>query len=623
MTIYEKNCAALEKQDRYLPILQKLNSLGNKSVDSIKAGVEYIGDRPVLYAENEGRFFQLASMYSDDDQLDRWQAGLNVKYNSNYILFGMGTGMYARRLLSITSKVSIVLVYEPSIEVFKAVIENYDITDILENEKLVFIFPFYETECGLQLVAMLNNLIPLSNVFDTHLLMYPNYPLLFEKYAAELMSKFDQFQQSVLRTSGTKSKYSELFLNNIFKNLHRFYYSKDIFSLTKKIANNATGIVVSSGPSLDKNIELLKKARGKTIIMATDSSVKALLAHDIVPDMFVSVDPGKPLSIFQVPGMENVPIAAPLTIVPGAFEGHENNTFVLHVDPFILKFFKKENIFMDSMSTGGSVAHDCTSLLVFLNVHNIIFVGQDLSYSNDREFAAGTVNETLTYAKEDSVYIDAYGGEGKVRTNSRYVYFRDWFERAIETLKDFTFINATEGGARIAGALEMTLEKALEEYCPVDTDLAMLAENAEELFTPDVKIRYMDYLLSMGDNLVEFKNIIETAIKIFNDMKIIAVKDKVDSKKLAELFKDSDIYYEQISKHPMHFYANLVVQDKAVDQIVAAAINVKEDEKQELINTIDISIKRYSLLLEGTAIIENLYKENAANWKKIRSELGN
>ena len=78
--------------------------------------------------------------------------------------------------------------------------------------------------------------------------------------------------------------------------------------LIKNIENeNKEGypaFIVSAGPSLDKNIDMLKEVKGRGMIMAVDTAIKPLLKKGIVPDIVASVDPHKPLELFQYRGTE-------------------------------------------------------------------------------------------------------------------------------------------------------------------------------------------------------------------------------------------------------------------------------------------------------------------------------
>ena len=66
--------------------------------------------------------------------------------------------------------------------------------------------------------------------------------------------------------------------------------------------------IVSAGPSLDKNIDELKNIKGRGVIMAVDTAIKPLLKKGIVPDIVASVDPHKPLELFEIEGVQNIPM---------------------------------------------------------------------------------------------------------------------------------------------------------------------------------------------------------------------------------------------------------------------------------------------------------------------------
>lgn len=135
--------------------------------------------------------------------------------------------------------------------------------------------------------------------------------------------------------------------------------------------------MVASGPSLDKNIDELKGLKGKAFIMAADSALRVLLKHDIIPDMFVSVDALKNQKHFEYPGVENIPI----------FTDGTNNFrtllkvkapkfFMNDMNPHVNYFLTKREILLPSFSSGGSVANDGYALAAAMGFQTIILVGQ-------------------------------------------------------------------------------------------------------------------------------------------------------------------------------------------------------------------------------------------------------
>lgn len=67
--------------------------------------------------------------------------------------------------------------------------------------------------------------------------------------------------------------------------------------------NGGTAIIVSAGPSLDKNVEDLKKAEGKAMIIAVDTALKTVLRAGVRPDLTICVDPRKEIEFL---GMNNL-----------------------------------------------------------------------------------------------------------------------------------------------------------------------------------------------------------------------------------------------------------------------------------------------------------------------------
>ncbi|MGL4368507.1 MAG: hypothetical protein ACRCUT_02365, partial [Spirochaetota bacterium] len=74
-----------------------------------------------------------------------------------------------------------------------------------------------------------------------------------------------------------------------------------------------------------------------------------------------------------------------------------------------------------------------------------------------------TINQRIV-RKRKIKYVDAWGGKGRVITDFVMDLYRQWFEDSCGTVA-ITVINATEGGARIHSAQEMTLEEAAKSIC--------------------------------------------------------------------------------------------------------------------------------------------------------------
>ena len=95
----------------------------------------------------------------------------------------------------------------------------------------------------------------------------------------------------------------------------------------------STGIVVAAGPSLNKNIKELKKAKGKALIIIVDTAIKPLLNAGIVPDMFFIVDALKPVELVEIEGADTIPLVTTLNAALGGIRlsQGERSSFMMSI----------------------------------------------------------------------------------------------------------------------------------------------------------------------------------------------------------------------------------------------------------------------------------------------------
>ncbi|EAJ3174440.1 motility associated factor glycosyltransferase family protein, partial [Campylobacter coli] len=278
-------------------------------------------------------------------------------------------------------------------------------------------------------------------------------------------------------------------LNNIPKLLSHGIF-QDFLKKRKGKVKNA--IIVSTGPSLTKQLPLLKQYANKATIFCADSAYPILAKHNIKPDYvcmlerddivskcfdndFKEFDKGILFILASVVHKEVI-----------EFLERNNRKYMLVHRPlhFAASLNLKE---FGYIGVGASVANMAYELAASLRHENIIFIGQDLAYAEDgsshpREHIYGNKGEKI----RGEVYTLAYGGEKQVRTQLTWNLFRQAFEKDIfwakEKLKINTY-NCTEGGARIEGTIEKpfkeTCEALLKEDLKKPFDRSKILENKE------------------------------------------------------------------------------------------------------------------------------------------------
>ncbi|ELM1262512.1 motility associated factor glycosyltransferase family protein, partial [Campylobacter jejuni] len=262
--------------------------------------------------------------------------------------------------------------------------------------------------------------------------------------------------------------------------------------LSKRKNLSDTAIIVSTGPSLTKQLPLLKKYASKATIFCADSSYPILAKHGIKPDYVLS--------------LERIPLTSEFFNNDfGEFD--KDILFILksYVHPHTIKYLQKNNrafiltsrpsSFIENINLypygyvgyGPSVAHMAYEFATHLSHKNIIFIGQDLAYAKDgfshtKDYKNLDKHEGHFQRDKGKFQCLAYGGNGKVESSFVWTLFRHNFEKDIVNIKmnyHITTYNCTEGGARIEGTIEKPFLWACENL--LDKDLNKPFEKLEPL----------------------------------------------------------------------------------------------------------------------------------------------
>ena len=127
--------------------------------------------------------------------------------------------------------------------------------------------------------------------------------------------------------------------------------------MTEVIPRDMPAIVVAAGPSLNKNIDELKRAKGKAFIIAVDTAIKPLLKKGIIPDMFAIVDGKKPIELVQNEEVKKIPLLTSISASHDVLEYHTGMKFFYNEgDIYINSMFFMNGKILEPLACGGSVA---------------------------------------------------------------------------------------------------------------------------------------------------------------------------------------------------------------------------------------------------------------------------
>ncbi|EIX0437857.1 motility associated factor glycosyltransferase family protein, partial [Campylobacter coli] len=320
-------------------------------------------------------------------------------------------------------------------------------------------------------------------------------------YFLELMSHYyERFHEDIL---GLNKKLAENFKNSIvshgndpldaLQGIEQFVYNlpqmithpsyKELLSKRKGISD--TAIIVSTGPSLTKQLPLLKKYANKATIFCADSSYPILAKHGIKPDYVCMLERTEITAEFFNHDFgefdKDIVFVCAGVVHPKAIEYLKGRNRKYLIIPRYLYFpiYIKLKYF-DFLYNTPSVAHMACYLSLHLNHKNIIFIGQDLAYAENGNSHPDDYQNSANYESQmyEHILTEAYGGKKEIKTHEFWIFFKQILEAMIIKYHITTY-NCTEGGARIEGTIEKPFLWACENL--LDKDLNKPFEKLEPL----------------------------------------------------------------------------------------------------------------------------------------------
>ena len=536
----EKNLAELDK--RYPGIKQLVEDRRDELLAEEKCAVteerSYIGET-ILKVRMEGKELYLAGKRNPIGPVAN-QLNLLGKIvpNAPVLIVGMGNIRYLEEVLSRTDASVLVLLYEPSFSVFDRQLELIDVERIWKKRTILLLVEGINAD-GLESAMrtlLVRDRIPLMKSF-----YLPNY----EIFCAEKLRDFYRLMKKLTEpfaiNLNTMIKFVEVAAENFYHNVEYLRKGFRAGQLDKAFPQGMPAIVISAGPSLNNNIQELKRAKNRAFLIATDTAMKPLLKKGIVPDMYAMLDGKKPLKLVAVEEARSIPL---LTLVTGAKEILDFHTgkkfFVNENYLYIQEMFDMHHQKLERLQYGGSVATLAFSLACHLAFSPIIFVGQDLAYTGNKSHADGTFQDKMETV-DTSKYLMVPGNyEEQVPTRTDYNSYRIWFEEFISswTKRYHTrFINATEGGARIEGTELMSLREAIDTFCTREADIAACIEQLEPTFNEEEQKALLTYFHDTPKVIHKIVILAEEGEKIYRKLDRLCRNGNMDKTAYLKLLK--------------------------------------------------------------------------------------
>ncbi|HEF1415008.1 TPA: motility associated factor glycosyltransferase family protein, partial [Campylobacter jejuni] len=381
-------------------------------------------------------------------------------------IYGIGNALLIKNL---SKHYKHLFVFESEIELFILALSTIDLSEELKVYKVV-LFDCVAKDLEIQIAMIFDQQSILEYLSLYEMFINTSYYLRF--YEKQIVF----LNEVCLKTIGVAVRNADIscflplltyeqFLQNIPSMLESIPFQR-ILSQRKNKFDNA--IVVSAGPSLAKQLSLLKAYQDKAVIFCADGALSMLEKEGIIPDYVTNLDfTDLAMKFFQ--NKENLKqsiIALECATHPNIVRSlnAENCMIVLRNKALYQRFNLNDFGYID---TGTHVSHFSYTLALALGFKNIIMIGQDLAFDEEGNSHSKGFDFGEKFSGEeniDKLKVPAYGGKGEVLTHITWNDYRIKLEYLFACNEQKAkFYNATEGGARINFTEELSFKECCEK----------------------------------------------------------------------------------------------------------------------------------------------------------------
>lgn len=390
----------------------------------------------------------------------------------------------------------------------------------ISNDKILFIEPittFERFDTKQYDIVFGDNLDTIQEAIEGKLRFFsrkinvicaPNYDKIFHSLYVNVLKKVKDIQNLNIVYNNTIRDLSVTWQENSIRNMLPTYINGSLNVLEKYY--NCPVIVASGGPSLTKQLNLLKEIRKNVILIAAGSTVNTLITHNIEPDYIITVDGSeinydshfKDLKVKSAELMyastSHYKIQKNFKNRQYAFLDTRENKYKEHVN-------KTLGIDLPNILGGGSVANFALSIARYLSTGPIALIGQDLAYTEGKTHAEGNKNlkdaNTTFLTNQGAFEIEGYYGK-KVMTDYSLFSMKESFEEIMRQIEDpNTIFNCTEGGLKIMNIQQKSFEHFCHQFVNRNSEVKLynVNENKKDL---------AKYISTVREEIRIYKNII-------------------------------------------------------------------------------------------------------------------
>ncbi|EAJ7154626.1 motility associated factor glycosyltransferase family protein [Campylobacter jejuni] len=421
-------------------------------------------------------------------------------------IYGIGNALLIKNL---AKHYKHLFVFESEIELFILALSTLDLSEELCSGK-IYLVDIEEERVDIQLLILFD----MKDMFE-YLSLYEMFVnnVYYKKFYEDIWYKADELCEKnikvVIRNLGSNSDLSFECYSHLLQNIPSMLESipfQRILSERKNKFENA--IVVSAGPSLAKQLPLLKAYQEKAVIFCADGALSMLEKEGIVPDYVTNLDfTDLAMKFFQ--NKENKTSLNILSCAthPNLVYSLDNKSVILRDDPLYQRFNLNDFGYID---TGTHVSHFSYTLALALGFKNIIMIGQDLAFDEKGNSHSKGFDFGEKFSGEeniDKLKVPAYAGKGEVLTHITWNDYRIKLEYLFAcNSKEAKFYNATEGGARINFTEELSFKECCEKLLTKEKPKFELPKSLTKNRSDKLLVKFKEKIQKDQDNAKRFLN---------------------------------------------------------------------------------------------------------------------
>lgn len=536
-------------------------------------------------------------LHSKYDPVNESRKIIETKYEKQKltIIFGLGLGYLLDEIKKRKENLNNIILIDPLYKKLKHIEQNdvhvLDHINLKEIEKVIGDRATY---------------------FDRkfNVICSPNYDKLFMEEYKIVLESIRNVQKMNLVAENTLRFYSEDWQRNSIYNLASLQNSYNLCSLKKKF--DCPVIIASGGPSLIKQLPLLKKNARNIIVIAAGSTVNTLINNDIIPDFVVSIDGTiENYKHFKNLDSQNINLIYGFSSYYKIQQKSYKNkyAFLDFRDRFFSEYLKTVyDIDLPLIIGGSSVAIFALSIALYITTGPIALIGQDLAYTNFKTHAEGNEGFKLVdedYKQERGLFETQGYFDDKVLTDYAFILMKKDFETLYQETDEKNLIyNCTEGGVKIEFMPQLAFQDFVDKYIQAD-------EIKVKLNSPSIYIENFEWKLK------EELSIYDRLIKQLKVALLILKRNKSTTNFDKNVLKELDKTDKMILKLKEQTAMQQIFNPITLDILSKYKENDNETKKEKFNRLYDQNKELYSRLLEAVTIskkyvnnlLENLENE--------------